>query len=512
MLSDIFKKLIEITAKDIIKGIDEITKTMEEASKTMEQRNQSTGMQQSSPPQQTGTAQETKLAAGAQQTGNSTNQTDSSKQTGTAAGAKQSNAAQKSAPPKKPTTIEKVKAKVTEMIPDSDEGIRLGLTKFKMDMMRAYPFYGDIMLKIPLIEDKNIPTACTNGRNIRYNPNFFRDLSEGERNYIYLHEVMHIMLLHWKRCGYRDPEIWNVAADWVINSRLDSFKYRMPNYIKFNKPLQGCFLDIRYRQDYTEKLYDIMINQKIKSTKDGCIFIDKRKYDNPIKDLDAPDKLSEEESESTSKMVKAMVQDAMKRRGGEESLYLPREIMQLVATKKLPWRKLLYDFLQEKEDDESSYFTPERKYIHMDLIVPGIGKKDDDLGEIWAFIDSSGSIGGDELSQFMTQLYRVAKEFECTFNIAFWDTEVTDVYKGITKKEDILKCMANHSGGTNINCVYDYLRDNHIKPEVMIILTDGYFGTLLNPDKKLKEKTILVLSKDSADIPDNNDIGRLAKL
>ena len=46
----------------------------------------------------------------------------------------------------------------------------------------------------------------------------------------------------------------------------------------------------------------------------------------------------------------------------------------------------------------------------------------------------------------------------------------------------------------------------------MIILTDGYFGTLLNPDKKLKEKTILVLSEESADIPDNNDIGRLAKL
>lgn len=491
MLSDIFKKLIEITAKDIIKGIDEITKTMEEASKTMEQRNQSTGTQQN----QTG-AQQTSTQAEPPKPDVSNNVT----------------VTQKSSPPKKPSTIEKVKAKVTEMIPDSDEGIRLGLTKFKMDMMRAYPFYGDIMLKIPLIEDKNIPTACTNGRNIRYNPNFFRDLSEGERNYIYLHEVMHIMLLHWKRCGHRDPEIWNVAADWVINSRLDSFKYRMPNYIKFNKPLQGCFLDIRYRQDYTEKLYDTMINQKIKSTKDGCILINNRKYDNPIKDLDAPDKLSEEESESTSKMVKAMVQDAMKRRGGEESLYLPREIMQLVATKKLPWRKLLYDFLQEKEDDESSYFTPERKYIHMDLIVPGIGKKDDDLGEIWAFIDSSGSIGGDELSQFMTQLYRVAKEFECTFNIAFWDTEVTDVYKGITKKEDILKCMANHSGGTNINCVYDYLKDNHIKPEVMIILTDGYFGTLLNPDKKLKEKTILVLSEESADIPDNNDIGRLAKL
>lgn len=144
MLIDIFKNLIENTAKDILKGLDELTEQLK-------QENESAQLRQES----------------------------------------------------------------------GDEEIRRGLLKFKMDMLRHMPFYGDILMKVPMIEDKNISTACTNGKNIRYNPDFLRKLSEGERNYIFLHEVMHIMMMHWKRCGDRDPELWNIASDWMVNSKLD---------------------------------------------------------------------------------------------------------------------------------------------------------------------------------------------------------------------------------------------------------------------------------------------------
>ena len=47
------------------------------------------------------------------------------------------------------------------------EQIRQRLQRFKMDMMKQYPFYGDIMMHIPLREDSTIRTAMTNGREIR---------------------------------------------------------------------------------------------------------------------------------------------------------------------------------------------------------------------------------------------------------------------------------------------------------------------------------------------------------
>lgn len=436
MLIDIFKNLIENTAKDILKGLDELTEQLK-------QENESAQLRQES----------------------------------------------------------------------GDEEIRRGLLKFKMDMLRHMPFYGDILMKVPMIEDKNISTACTNGKNIRYNPDFLRKLSEGERNYIFLHEVMHIMMMHWKRCGDRDPELWNIASDWMVNSKLDLLAYNFYRAkIPFKRPEKGCFLDIEIRSDYTEKLYDEMIDNNIKKTRDGKVFIHGKKMSLPIKDLTPPDKLSAGDEDMTEKQIKELVRETLKRRGNDGNLYLPREVTELVETKKLPWYRLLYDFLQQRDDEESSYLTPERKYIHMDLIVPGIGKVDDELGEIWAFVDSSGSINGNDLSQFLTQLYRISKEFECTFNIAFWDTAVTDVYRDIRRKEDILKCMAYHSGGTNINCVYRYISENSIKPEVMIILTDGYYGTLSSDNKKLRDKTILVISEGGASIEENNNVGRLARL
>ena len=147
----------------------------------------------------------------------------------------------------------------------------------------------------------------------------------------------------------------------------------------------------------------------------------------------------------------------------------------------------------------------------MDLILPGYGQSDEKIEEIWAFVDSSGSVGKNEMEQFLTQLYRIAKEFKCVFNICYWDTQVTDVYKKILKEDDILKSLPLHSGGTDINCVYRWLKDNKVRPDVMLILTDGYFGSL---DRSLfvpslGKKTILVLS---GAIPTNDDMKRMGKI
>ena len=136
------------------------------------------------------------------------------------------------------------------------------------------------------------------------------------------------------------------------------------------------------------------------------------------------------------------------------------------------------------------------------------------IEEIWAFVDSSGSIGSDEMKQFITQLYRVSKEFKCTLNLCYWDTAVTDVYLNIPNEKELLKCLPKHSGGTNINCVYRWLKEKKIRPEVMLILTDGYFGCLdysvFIPS--LGRKTILVISPGILENDEMKKIGKIARL
>ena len=156
-----------------------------------------------------------------------------------------------------------------------------------------------------------------------------------------------------------------------------------------------------------------------------------------------------------------------------------------------------------------------RQLRHPNIVrLLGYGQEDEKIEEIWAFVDSSGSIVKNEMEQFLTQLYRIAKEFSCVFNLCYWDTEVTDVYRKIRKADDIFNSLPKHSGGTEINCVYRWLKDNKVRPDVMLILTDGFFGT---PDRSLfsrslAKKTILVLSGSVQENEDMRRMGRITRL
>ncbi|MCR5324917.1 MAG: VWA-like domain-containing protein [Lachnospiraceae bacterium] len=413
------------------------------------------------------------------------------------------------------------------------EEIRRGLQRFKMDMMKELPFYGDILMRVEVREDSEIETAQTNGKSISYNPDFFAELSEGQRNYVLLHEVLHILLLHWKRQAGRNRELWNIACDYVVNGIIDHkiCTYNILGWIKIERPPYGCFVKGYYHGEPAEQFYKELygkLKNKIKALTDRgegnggilkvngmyAVEIDKVHVRTPA-DLAEAQEQSESEVAEAETFIKELVKDTIKRRG-TAGCYIPEQIVKLTESKKLPWNKLLYEFLEEKVDEESSYLTPERKYIHMDLIIPGLSKTEDELGEIWAFVDTSGSIAGNELDQFMTQLYRIAKEFRCIFNIAFWDTKVSDVFENVTNKEDVLKCRPRHSGGTDIDCVYDYIREEKPKIGVMLILTDGYFGRLhgenIEAAGKLSRKTILVISEKGTDPVDKEKYGKIARL
>ena len=396
-----------------------------------------------------------------------------------------------------------------KVLPEKERlAIRQGLKRFKMDMLKMQPFYGDVLMRLPVIEDDDIPTACTNGLKISYSPLFFSGLSEGQRNYVLMHEVLHVLLFHCTRRGPRRPDLWNIACDHMVNAMLDRMAYGIvDNKIPFERPKQGCFNEIYMRDCTAENVYAHLICEN----KDS----DKVRYFGRIVDSipsdikDSPDR----DARVIELTVNKLIREALEIAGKGRKSCIPEEFTQFCCrgTKILPWNKLLCEFLSEQEDEESSYMTPERKYIHMDLIVPGTGREDE-LGNIWAFIDSSGSIEKYDLEQFITQLCRITKEFNCCFNIAFWDDAVSAVYRNVKTAGQLLKCIPHSRGGTNINCIYSYLNKERIRPDVMLVLTDGYYGELTEKPGKLVKNTILVISEGGCRKGSENGIGKLATL
>jgi predicted metal-dependent peptidase len=383
-------------------------------------------------------------------------------------------------------------------------------------------------MHLVFVEDKRIPTAATDGKTIWYNADFLSGMKPGERNFVLMHEFFHVLLRHGLRNAdrKRDKDIWNIACDIIVNNMLMKLYAPMSRAsIPFQSPSVGIFANIN-SDETAENLYakikadNADKNKYTRKLKIRKGYTGNGTYEQNIKEIEIPSdlrifELSVDEVHINDQLLQEMIRTAVqKNRSTMDSYYIPPEIYGLVESKKLDWKRLLKEFLSQEIGDDSSYTTPERKYLHMDMILPGHSLTDETIEEVWAFVDSSGSIGQDVMAQFLTQLYRISREFKCVFNICYWDTAVTEVYKKILREDDILKCIPRHSGGTDINCVYRWIQDNKVKPDVMLILTDGYFGPLTTNafHRQLGKKTILVLSSNIMINDDMKKIGKIAKL
>ena len=413
-----------------------------------------------------------------------------------------------------------------------------GLADFISRVLVYAPFYGDILLRIPIEQnDSQAPTAATDGKRIWWNSQFMGSLSEPQRNYVLMHEVLHILLMHPSRGFNRDRQSWNQAADIQVNHFCDRIAQDLKNLsgeLLMDRPPSGFFTPVQTQFDQVtaEDLYGVLMAEKASGSGENPgsgagnwqtrrMLAETKLYGGgTLDDLLRPaEGLSDIESMAEAdSVVREMIRQAVgtNMRSMAGSCFVPGAVIELTRSKPLDWRVILKDFLMDNPalSEETSYTTPERKYLHMDLIIPGHCMDDEgEIEEVWAFVDSSGSIGQNEMNRFLTELYHIVREFRCILHLAYWDTSVTDIYRNIRREKQLLRSLPKHSGGTDINCVYGWMEKNRIRPGLMIILTDGYFGTP-NASYLLKsrtEKTILVISNESQN-PVYEKIGRVCRL
>lgn len=98
--------------------------------------------------------------------------------------------------------------------------MKYDIAALKRKMLVKYPFFGSVVASVGYKENKDIPTAGTDGETIYYNPEYLESLSVEEQTFIFAHEVCHIAFNHILRSEGKDPELWNIATDGVINQFL----------------------------------------------------------------------------------------------------------------------------------------------------------------------------------------------------------------------------------------------------------------------------------------------------
>lgn len=131
--------------------------------------------------------------------------------------------------------------------------MKYDIAALKRKMLVKYPFFGSVVASVDYKENKDILTAGTDGETIYYNPKYLESLSVEEQTFIFAHEVCHIAFNHILRSEGKDPELWNIATDGVINQFLKRDGLKMV--------LGGVDMAEAINYD-AEQLYDKLLQEK----------------------------------------------------------------------------------------------------------------------------------------------------------------------------------------------------------------------------------------------------------
>ena len=98
--------------------------------------------------------------------------------------------------------------------------MKYDIAALKRKMLVKYPFFGSVVASVGYKENKDIQTVGTDGETIYYNPEYLEGLSVEEQTFVFAHEVCHIAFNHILRSEGKNPELWHIATDGVINQFL----------------------------------------------------------------------------------------------------------------------------------------------------------------------------------------------------------------------------------------------------------------------------------------------------
>lgn len=325
--------------------------------------------------------------------------------------------------------------------------------KFEIFLKNDGAFLGSLMCNMDIEFDPTCPTAKTDGKTIKFNPDWFMGLPENTRPTILLHELWHVGLLHCIRGVGFEPRRYNRAADYAINIMLHDEGNSFDG--------AGGLLDPAYRSMSAEDIYDLLPNDpKDQKAQQGC-FSD----DPDDNDLGKPENASD--AEEMVQLVHAAT--IAQQRSGYSSDRV-EAIASLIRARNEPmvnWKAELQVFAQEKAKAGLDYNRRNRRYSH--VILPARGKRGR-LVELDFYFDVSGSVTDAMIEQMTSEIVYIHGVLKPKrLNLIQFDTHIRRI-QTFTEGTPVNEIDIIGRGGTSLHEVADRLEK--VKPTGAIIMTD----------------------------------------
>jgi predicted metal-dependent peptidase len=388
------------------------------------------------------------------------------------------------------------------MIESAEDKIR----KARTQLVAQHPFFATLVLSMDFREVQKGEMLCdtmgTDGKHLYYVREFVEKLSLMEVMAVLVHEAMHAALMHpfrFKEGSFRLDKA-NIAADLAVNGHLKREGFVMPG-----TPVTADEMLLEGKTGYLhdEKFYDKAFEEIYRyipdppecpkcggkgEDKDGnsCSCQSdgggqgnkpggqKFRINGGRKGLGndlIPNNDPSHEAEAKINVQKAV---AVAKAQGK----LPAGLSQIfedMLEPKLKWYEVLKQWMKEKRKDDYDPRRYNRRMTQFGVYLPTLYSEG--MGPMVVVRDTSGSCLGDQ-EQFLGELASIMMECNPSrLYLLDCDARVDSVMEFKANEGDLLVESAKEfhgGGGTSFKPPFKWVREQNIKPEVFVYLTDMY--------------------------------------
>lgn len=385
-----------------------------------------------------------------------------------------------------------------ETVPDTAalDKAKHAIVTARVNLILKHVFFGSLVLRLKMVPDWTIPTACTDGSTIRYNPEFINGLSLKKIEGVCCHEVLHCACGHiWREKDLPFPSLpkntpkdlkpeeierlkillrhdkANIAMDYAINPIIIDSGLELP---------ENCLIDAKYKGMSMEEIYTKLPDSKVIFGKIGMGGAPGQdgKGDGRSMTVDGQPRCGDVEtggngSQDVEQQNEWQVAVAQAAQAARMQGKLPAHMEKFLGDLQKPqvdWKALLRRFVQDAAKNDYHWNQPNRRFLAAGLYLPRLYSEE--LGPIVIAQDTSGSMWSDrDLRLCASELRAIIEDCKPSRTVLYYaDAAVAD--SRVFERGEPFEFAPKGGGGTSFVPVFDAVQESGEEPLCLIYFTD----------------------------------------
>lgn len=397
--------------------------------------------------------------------------------------------------------------------------IEIKLAAARTRLILEKPFLGALVMHLTLKPAKWCKTTGTDARAFYYNPEFIDGLNLSQTQFMLAHEALHCALGHFARRHHRTKRRWDVACDHAVNHMLAGEGLKAP---------PGALMNPVYKHLTAEEIYPFILAEPTEEPLDDHLYDGEGdeeqglgEGDNALSQvgsnrgqekegkgsssgeeknegkggttvdghqeqqgnsggaeehealegkptpLDSSPTAKEELASQWKQRLASAAQQA--RQAGKLGESWMRVVDELIQPK-LPWRMLLARYMVSIARDDYSFQRPSRREgaAMMPSLLSG-------QVELVVVLDTSGSIGDDEIAEFVSEVDALKGQIKARVTLHACDERLNpkgpwifQSWEPLTLPDEI-----NGGAGTDFRPIFDWVETDTPRPDLLLYFTDA---------------------------------------